>query len=154
MARLSYETRERVITLYSRGYSLLEIRRRLREVNCPISVQALYNLLRKFREKGTVEDLPRRRRARKITEEMRKLIEEELNKNDELTSSSIRTLLSSRWPDLQVSIATIKRTRKEMGWVCTRPHYCQLLRDVSFNACYNIFTPLIKGKCLCINKLM
>ena len=90
----------------------------------------------------------------KIKEEMQKLIEEELNKNDELTSSSIQTLLSSRSPDLQVSITTIKRTRKEMEWVYTRPHYCQLLHDVSFNACYNTFTPLIEGKCHCINKLM
>ena len=90
----------------------------------------------------------------KIKEEMQKLIEEELNKNDELTSSSIQTLLSSRSPDLQVSITTIKHTRKEMEWVYTRPHYCQLLHDVSFNACYNTFTPLIEGKCHCINKLM
>ena len=89
MARLSYEIRERVITLYSLGYSLLEICQRLREVNCPISVQVLYNLLCKFCEKGMVEDLWRRKRARKIAEKMQKLIEEELNKTDELTSSSI-----------------------------------------------------------------
>ena len=62
---------------------------------------------------------------------MKALIEEELKKNDELTSSGIKRLLTERWPDLQVSVPTIKRVRKEMGWVCTRPHYCQLLREVS-----------------------
>ena len=120
-----------VITLHSRGHTVSEIRRRLREENCDISTQSLYNLLRKFREKGTTADLPRQRRPRKITEEMRVLIEQELTNNDELTSTGIRSLLTSRWPDLRVSVATIKRTRKEMGWVCTRPHYCQLLREVS-----------------------
>ena len=35
------------------------------------------------------EDLPRRQRARKITKEMQKLIEEELNKNDKPTSSTM-----------------------------------------------------------------
>ena len=57
--------------------------------NCPIGEQVLYNLLYEFCKKRTVENLPRRQRAKKVTEEMRKLIEEELNKNDEPTSSSM-----------------------------------------------------------------
>ena len=134
MVRMSLETRQRVITLHSRGHTVSEIRRRIREEDCDISTQSLYNLLRKFREKGTTADLPRQRRPRKITEEMRVLIEQELTNNDELTSTGIRSLLTSRWPDLRVSVATIKRTRKEMGWVCTRPHYCQLLREVRYRS--------------------
>ena len=51
--------------------------------------------------------------------------------NDELTSRRMKTLLCEKWPDLHVSIPTIKRTRIDMGWVCTKPHYCQLIRNVS-----------------------
>ena len=131
MTRLSIEARQKVITLHLLGYPVLEIYRRLREENTSISRQALYNLIKKHRDRGTVADLPRRKRQRKITEQMRAMIEEELNKNDELTSSCIKTLLTEKWLDLQVSVQTIKRVRKEMGWVCTRPHYCQLLREVS-----------------------
>ena len=127
---MSMETRQRVITLHSRGYTVWEIHRRLREINCDISAQSLYNLLRKFREKRTISDLPRQRRPRKLNDEMRQLIEQELTRNDELTSTGIRSLLLLRWPNLRVSVATIKRTRRDMGWVCTRPHYCQLLRQV------------------------
>ena len=36
MARMSLETRQRVITLHSRGHTILEIRHRLREENCNI----------------------------------------------------------------------------------------------------------------------
>ena len=36
-----------------------------------------------------------------------------------------------RYPTLQVSLDTIKRARREIGWVNTRPHYCQLIRDVN-----------------------
>ena len=75
--------------------------------------------------------MPRRKREWKITEQMKALIEEELNKDDELTSSKIKTLLTARWPNLEVLVPTIKRVRKEMGWICTRPHYCQLLHEVS-----------------------
>ena len=41
---LSLESRNRVITLFSRGYSVLEIQRRLREERTTVSCQALYNL--------------------------------------------------------------------------------------------------------------
>ena len=131
MARLSLESRNRVITLFSRGYTVLEIQRRLREERTTVSCQALYNLLRKFREKNTIENLPGRRRPRKITTEMEATIEEAYNGNDELTARKLKRLLEEKWPYLQVSLSTIKRNRKQMGWVCTRPHYCQLLRTVS-----------------------
>ena len=127
MARLSLESRQRVITLFSRGYTVTEIRRRLCEEITNVSSQALHNLLRKFHEKRTIKDLPRRRRPRKLTEEMKAAIEEAYRGNDELTSTEIKRLLVARWPDLRVSVAAIKHTRKEIGWVCTRPHYCQLL---------------------------
>ena len=62
---------------------------------------------------------------------MKFLIEHALTRNDEITSRGLKDLLLAQWPDLQVSFPTIKRVRKEMGWVCTRPHYCQLLCPVS-----------------------
>ena len=39
------------------------------EKDISVSCQALHNLLHKFRDKFTVENLPRKRRPRKITEE-------------------------------------------------------------------------------------
>ena len=128
MAKLSNETRQRVVTLYSKGHSVIEIRRRLNEENITISRQALHKLIRSYRM-GTLSQV--RPRQGKITEEMKTVIEETLRNNDEVTSTGLKSLLVARWPELQVSIATIKRVRRKMGWVCTRPHYCQLLRPVS-----------------------
>ena len=130
MPRLSVEARLRVISLFSLGHSIRAINQRLREENVFISERALYSLVEKYRTKGTVRDLPRRRRSSLITDEMKRLIEQELQRNDELTSSDIQRLICERWPDVKVSRATIRRERRRMGWVCTRPHYCQLLRDV------------------------
>ena len=125
------EARRRIITLHSKRYSVLEICKRLQEENLSISRQSIHNLITKFRDHRTVADLPRRRQERKITTQMRSLIEEALTRNDEITSRGLKNLLSAQWPDLQVSIPTIKRVRKEMEWVFTKPHYCQLLRPVS-----------------------
>ena len=119
-----------MITLYSNNFSLSTIHKRLKEEKIPVSLRALYNLVKKHGESGIIVDLPRRRKQRKITEEMMEFIEQEMRKNDELTSTGIKALLLEKWPHLQVSIPTIKWVGKEMDWVCTRPHYCQLLREV------------------------
>lgn len=130
MPRLSFEARRRVAVLYSRGYSVASISARLQQEGVDVSKRALYNLLEKIRLTGTIKDLPRRKRSRILTKDMMIYIEEQLRQNDEFTASRIKTALIQKWPDLKVSISTIKRVRQEMGWVCTRPHYCQLLREV------------------------
>ena len=157
MARLSLEDRIRIVTLHSKGLSVLEIRKRLQDENISISRQSVHNLIAKFRDHQIVADLPRRRKQPKITTPMKSLIEDALTRNDEITSRGLRDLLLAQWPDLQVSFPTIKRVRKEMGWVCTRPHYCQLLRPVSsivllmsmFDTCctcISIYCHLVSGK--------
>jgi len=120
-----------VITLHSNNFSVPAIHERFKEEKVSVSLRALYNLVQKHDETGIIVDLPQRRKERKMSEKMVQFIEQELRKDDELTSTGIRALLLEKWPDLCVSIPTVKRVRKEMGWVCTRPHYCQLLRDVS-----------------------
>ena len=70
------------------------------------------------------------KKARILTDEMKLFIEEELKKNNELSSTAIYSSLRRKWPDLTVSTLTIKCVQREMGWVCTRPHYCQLLHEV------------------------
>ena len=57
MARLSVESRKRVVTLHGKGYSVSEIQMRLLQENISVSTQAIHNLLRKFHDKGTVKDL-------------------------------------------------------------------------------------------------
>ena len=129
MGRLSIDERLRVMTLFTCGHTVSSIRERITEENVSISLKSLYNLLKKYCEKETIVGLPRR--CRIITDEMRAFIEQEMAKNAELTSWRMKTLLSEKWPDLHILIPTIKRVRKDMGWVCTKPHYCQLIRNVS-----------------------
>ena len=41
------------------------------------------------------------------------------------------SLLLGEFPDLSVSLGTIKRARYELGWVVSNPKYCQLIRDAN-----------------------
>ena len=143
MPRLDIETR-RVIFLSRSGYSVSQIKKRLKQENINISLAALYNLLKKYNETGKLIDLPRRTRPIKLNNVMRAFINQALSENDELTARQARNLLTQQWPTLQVSLPTIKRIRQKIGWVCTKPHYCQLIRDVGYvnniiDRCYSVF---------------
>ena len=130
MPRLDIDARTRIISLFNRGYSVSSISRRLTEENVDVSVRAIYHLVQKYRTKGVINDLPRRKRSRILSQQMRQFIDEELRKDDELTSTRIKEMLTEKWPDIVVSTTTIIRERRQLGWVCTRPHYCQLLQEV------------------------
>ena len=71
-----------------------------------------------------------------MSDEIRKFIDDQLRIDDELTSTKLKKMIEERWTEVDVSTTTIKRERRRLGWVCTRPHYCQLLREVS-EACDN-----------------
>lgn len=135
MPRLNLVDRKRVIALFCRGYSVSQIKKRLVEENVYISIRSLYKLIEKFEDTGTIVDRPRRTTPRKVTEEMRIAIDQELKCNDELTSRQLQSFLKEKWPDVSVSCPTIRRAREEIGWVCTKPHYCQLLRQVCIAVC-------------------
>ena len=65
-----------------------------------------------------------------LTEDMKRFMEDNLQANDKVTATAMKNLLLENWPDLKVSIPTIKQVRRNLGWVCTRPHYRQLIREV------------------------
>ena len=96
-----------------------------------LTLRTLYRLRKKFSLFHTISDLPRRRRSRKITREMEKVIDELLQDNDKLTARQIWSKLEEQFSHFRVSLASVKRVRRQNGWVCTRLHYCQLIRKVN-----------------------
>ena len=127
MPRLDLATWRKCI---DHGLSPRKIKQHLNEEALHVSIQAIYSLLRKYRLHQTYVDLPRKTIPRKITDGMVATIDAALTENDELTARQLREILSTQHSHLEVSIATVKRAHKEAGWTSTRPHYCQLIRQV------------------------
>ena len=109
MPKLDCQTRRKIILLRAQGYSVQEIKNRLEEESTFVSSQALYKLFRKFQTHQTFVDLPHGAPTKKITTEMLCIMEQELSKNDELTTTQLLSVLKERYPILSVSLATIKR---------------------------------------------
>ena len=141
MPRMSLDTR--VILFKEQGFSVSKIIARLKQEQIFVTCQALYSLFKKHSKTGHLVHLPKRTKTKKITDEMVAIIDEALSNNDELTERELRSILVERWPGLRVTLSTIKRIRNQIGWKCTRPHYCQLIRDVSRN--YHVLIILIRN---------
>ena len=131
MPRLTKEARTRAIRLRSSGYTVKKIKERLKEDGDDVSSRALFKLFSKHRKTGSVADLLRAARPTKLSKEQYRFIDEAMTSNDELTARRMRQMLEDRWPETKVSISTVKRARKHLGWVATRPKYGQLVRDAN-----------------------
>ena len=153
MPKFDCQTRMKIILLRTQGYSVQEIKNWLEEESTFVSRQALYKLVRKFQTHQTFVDLSRGAPTKTITTEMLCIMEQELSKNDELTATQLLSVLKESYPTLSVSLATVKRERQCLGWVCTMPHYCQLIQEVSTDAFYvYILTPhMVYKACRTIN---
>lgn len=63
---------------------------------------------------------------------MEAVMEESLRRDDEMTARKLERVLGEKFVELpNVSLSTIKRYCKNMGWICNRPHYCQLIREAN-----------------------
>ena len=111
------------------GHSYKDIQKRLAEEGISVTVKSLYLLVAKFRQTNSVVDRPRAAVPKILNEEHYREIDSALSENDELTSRQLCALLTEKHPELSMSLSTVERARRELGWVVTAPKYCQLIRE-------------------------
>ena len=80
-----------------------------------MTIRSLQRLFRKFRCHHTIKDLPRRKRCKRLSEEMTALIDDMLKDDDETTARHIRNKLRENFGDFQVSLSTVKQARRLRG---------------------------------------
>jgi len=65
---------------------------------------------------GTVKNLPRRKSGKILSDDMRQFIDDEMGKDDEVTSTKLKEMIEGKWTQVKVSLATIKQERQQLGW--------------------------------------
>ena len=65
----------------------------------------------------------------KITEDIQRVVEQQMRRNDETTASQLHVLLTSLGYSLDLH--TILRCRTALGWTFQGSAYCQLICDVN-----------------------
>ena len=103
---------------------------RLVEEDVFVSRAALY-MLKKYSNCRTIADLRRAPRPRILQDEHYRFIDDTMADNMDLTARQLFCLFKEKFATVEVSISTIKRARLELGWVCKRVKYCQLISEVN-----------------------
>ena len=129
---MSIKTRTRVINLWMAKYCVDAIVHCLNEEGVSVSRTAIYEFIKKLMDTKVVCDLSRAPQPRKLEEIHYRFIDDEMAINSNLTSRQLHAIFSEKFPSVDVSLSTIKRSRFELGWVSKRVRYCQLIREVPY----------------------
>ena len=131
MGRMSLATRSRVVSLWKSRLTLSKIQKRLLEENLYVSKKSLCVLIQKYRKTGSVADYRPTKPPKKLKEDHYRFIDQAMAENDELSISRLHQKLVAEFPALMVSQSTVKRARRELGWVAKRTRYCALISEVN-----------------------
>ena len=127
---LSDYTKLRILSLHWQGYKISRIADILvLEDNTTVSKQSVRLFLKRFVQRGTIARKPGSGRALKLSPTILQIIERAMQEDDETTATQIQANLASH--DVYVSLTTILRNRRQMGWIYRGSAYCQLIRNVN-----------------------
>ncbi len=117
--------------MWKTGFTLAKIRARLLEENQTVSKKSLCLLIRKYKRTGSVANIPARRPPKKLQDVHYRFIDDAMAENDELSAPKLHHMLLLQFPGLTVSESTVKRARRELGWVAKKTRYCALISETN-----------------------
>ena len=129
MPKFSSYVRTRIELLHNQGLHPAGILKTLKGEGLIVSLSGITRMIKKLHLTGSVANLPCSVRPRKLSVEARAFIDQQMCKNDEMTSAKIQKKLAKR--GISVSSSKVQRSRKQQGWTLQRTAYCQLIRDTS-----------------------
>lgn len=128
--RISIYLRQRIVKLRESGKSYVEIARIIEDSEgVVISRKAIGHFYRRYRVNGTLTDPPKRNGRRKVLQERHlAFIDERIYEDRELSAEELAREINRRF-NLNVSVSTVKRARRSLGWKHTGTQYCQMVRE-------------------------
>ena len=95
--------------------------------------QGITKFLKNYRLTGTIDRCHGSGRPTKASVEVREIVEQQMRLDDETTAIQLHRLLVSKGHT--ISLSTILRCRKSLGWTYRGSAYCQLIRDANKEKC-------------------
>ena len=96
------------------------------ELRCLFLVSKFF---KHYKETGSIARKSGSGRLSKVTSRENELVEEEMQRDDETTATQLHAFLVSK--GITISLKTILRCRKSLGWTFHDSAYYQLIREVN-----------------------
>ena len=121
-------TKQRVLSLYWRGYLISQIVEYLQlEDHIQTTKQGVRQFLKRYKLSKSISWKPGSGMPPKLSPELQKFIEDTMRNDDETTATQLQAKLASM--NIYVSLATIVRNRVDLGWTYRGSAYSQLIRQ-------------------------
>uniref|UniRef100_A0A1X7T7M2 Transposase Tc1-like domain-containing protein n=1 Tax=Amphimedon queenslandica TaxID=400682 RepID=A0A1X7T7M2_AMPQE len=101
----------------------------MKDEGLKVKVSAVCRLLRKYRETGNIARKLGSRCPTKITPDVLRIVENQMQLDDETTAIQLQRILADNGHPL--TLMTILRSREKLGWTFRGSTYCQLIREVN-----------------------
>ena len=126
---LKIHVRARILELHDLGPT--NIIKQMAAEGHVVGKNAIYGIFKKWDEHQMIGDMPQPPRPRKdVTSEMLDFIDEQMETNDELTSSALEKNIEARF-GVSFSTSKVKDLRRKLGWIGEKTRYCQLVREAN-----------------------
>lgn len=129
MAALSKYARRRVVALKRDGLTNSAIVLILEREGILTDTRVVQRLYKRFCETGSIARKSGSGRPTLLTATVLRVIEEMMQSDDETTALQLQRRLRQQGAD--ISLTTILRGRRKLGWTFHRSAYCQLIREVN-----------------------
>ena len=118
----------RILHYHFKGFTAYTIVKCLMKYDdIKVSIVGVWKFLKHYKETGSIARKPGSGRLSKVTSSVKELVEELMQNDDETTATQIHTFLLSK--GINISLKTILRCRKSLGWTFRGSSYCQLIRE-------------------------
>jgi len=118
----------RILTLFWKGFKISGIKDILvLEDETIVSRQSIRLFLKRFAERGYIGRKPGSGMTLKLSPAILELIEQCMQEDDETTATQLQTRLAAH--NVHVSLSTVLRNRRQLGWIYRGSAYCQLIRN-------------------------
>ena len=121
-------TKQRILSLFWQGLKISAIVECLvLEDDIKTTKQGVRQLLKRYRRYSSIARQPGSGSPPKLSLTNQKIIEDAMQEDDETTATQLQAKLADC--DVYVSLATIIRSRAQLGWTYRGSAYCQLIRQ-------------------------
>ena len=128
--RITADTKFRIVSMHTKGFKVKSIMETLHADGIAITRQYISRIIKRFKQKGSIADKENKGRITRLKLGHLDFIDNSYKANDELTANDLQKLLIDNFK-INLSIPSIKRIRKKLGWKQTGPRYCQAIRPAN-----------------------
>lgn len=129
MLKVSSYSQKRIQALDEFGLQPIAIFKQLVDEGLRVSYPSVARIVNKVKLTGSIDNLARSGRPRKLNAAAKTFIDVQMRENDETTSHQIQKRLARC--GVTVHASTVQRSHKEQGWTLQNTQYCQLIRDAN-----------------------